>query len=77
MGVADPRRKYDLAELAAGDVIVLLTGVTDGPLVSGVRFDKDAIRTETLIYRSTTGTVRRIGAEHRGNVLWDRKAAVR
>ncbi|QAY96796.1 fructose-bisphosphatase class II [Methylovirgula ligni] len=77
MGVADPRRKYDLAELAAGDVIVSLTGVTDGPLVSGVRFDKDAIRTETLIYRSTTGTVRRIGAEHRGNVLWDCKAAVR
>lgn len=77
MGVADPRRKYDLTELAAGDVIVSLTGVTDGPLVSGVRFDKDAIRTETLIYRSTTGTVRRIGAEHRGNVLWDRKTAVR
>ncbi len=77
MGVADPRRKYDLAELAAGDVIVSLTGVTDGALVSGVRFDKDAIRTETLIYRSTTGTVRRIAAEHRENVLWDRKAAVR
>ncbi|MGP8233685.1 MAG: class II fructose-bisphosphatase [Methylovirgula sp.] len=77
MGVADPRRKYDLAELAAGDVIVSLTGVTDGALVSGVRFDRDAIRTETLIYRSTTGTVRRIAAEHRENVLWDRKAAVR
>ncbi|MDR3409259.1 MAG: class II fructose-bisphosphatase [Methylovirgula sp.] len=77
MGVVDPRRKYDLAELAAGDVIVSLTGVTDGALVSGVRFDKDAIRTETLIYRSTTGTVRRIAAEHRENVLWDRKAAVR
>jgi fructose-1,6-bisphosphatase II / sedoheptulose-1,7-bisphosphatase len=77
MGVADPRRKYDLAELAAGDVIVSLTGVTDGALVSGVRFDEDAIRTETLIYRSTTGTVRRIAAEHRENVLWDQKRAVR
>jgi fructose-1,6-bisphosphatase II / sedoheptulose-1,7-bisphosphatase len=65
MGVKDPKRKYDLAELAAGDVIVSLTGVTDGALVSGVKFDEDAIRTETLIYRSTTGTVRRIATEHR------------
>jgi fructose-1,6-bisphosphatase II / sedoheptulose-1,7-bisphosphatase len=65
MGVKDPKRKYDLTELAAGDVIVSLTGVTDGALVSGVKFDEDAIRTETLIYRSTTGTVRRIATEHR------------
>jgi fructose-1,6-bisphosphatase II / sedoheptulose-1,7-bisphosphatase len=66
MGVTDPRHKYDLTELASGDVIVSLTGVTSGALVSGVAFDKDATRTETLIYRSTTGTVRRIATEHRG-----------
>lgn len=66
MGVKDPRRIYDLTELASGDVIVSLTGVTDGALVSGVAFGKDVIRTETLIYRSMTGTVRRIATEHRG-----------
>ncbi|MGC1109763.1 MAG: fructose-bisphosphatase class II family protein, partial [Methylovirgula sp.] len=65
MGVADPRRKYDMKELAAGDVIVSLTGVTDGPLLGGVKFSKEVIRTETLIYRSVTGTVRKIAAEHR------------
>jgi fructose-1,6-bisphosphatase II / sedoheptulose-1,7-bisphosphatase len=65
MGVKDPHRKYDMKELASGDVIVSLTGVTDGTLVSGVKFDKDVIRTETLIYRSTSGTVRKIAAEHR------------
>lgn len=65
MGVKDPKRKYDMKELASGDVIVSLTGVTDGALVSGVKFDKDVIRTETLIYRSTSGTVRKIAAEHR------------
>lgn len=65
MGVKDPHRKYDMKELASGDVIVSLTGVTDGALVAGVRFDKDIIRTETLIYRSTSGTVRKIAAEHR------------
>ena len=65
MGVADPRRKYDMKELASGDVIVSLTGVTDGPLLPGVKIAKDVIRTETLIYRSVTGTVRKISAEHR------------
>jgi fructose-1,6-bisphosphatase II / sedoheptulose-1,7-bisphosphatase len=65
MGVKDPKKKYDMKELASGDVIVSLTGVTDGPLVKGVRFEKDAIRTETLIYRSLSGTVRKIEGEHR------------
>jgi fructose-1,6-bisphosphatase II / sedoheptulose-1,7-bisphosphatase len=65
MGVRDPRHKYDMKELAGGDVIVSLTGVTDGPLLRGVKFSKDVIRTETLIYRSVTGTVRKIAAEHR------------
>ncbi|MGA3303391.1 MAG: class II fructose-bisphosphatase [Methylovirgula sp.] len=65
MGVKDPHKKYDMKELASGDVIVSLTGVTDGPLLQGVRFDKDVIRTETLIYRSVSGTVRKIAGEHR------------
>ncbi len=65
MGITDPKRKYTMKELANGDVIVCLTGVTDGPLVQGVKFGKDIINTDTLIYRSVTGTVRRIGAEHR------------
>jgi fructose-1,6-bisphosphatase II / sedoheptulose-1,7-bisphosphatase len=65
MGVKDPVKKYDMKELASGDVIVCATGVTDGALLSGVRFNKDVIETETIIYRSVTGTVRRIRAEHR------------
>ena len=65
MGISDPNKKYDMKELASGDVIVSATGVTDGPLLSGVKFGKDVIETETVIYRSVTGTVRRIKAEHR------------
>lgn len=65
MGVKDPRKKYDMRELASGDVIVCATGVTDGALLAGVKFGKDVIETETIIYRSVTGTVRRIRAEHR------------
>lgn len=65
MGVTDPRKKYDLKELASGDVVVALTGVTDGALVKGVKFKGNVVETDTLIYRSLTGTVRRIEAEHR------------
>ncbi|MBV1703421.1 MAG: class II fructose-bisphosphatase [Hyphomicrobiales bacterium] len=65
MGVKDPKRKYDMRDLASGDVVVAATGVTDSPLVRGVRFNRDMVETETVIYRSVTGTVRRISAEHR------------
>ena len=65
MGVKDPKRKYDMRDLASGDVVVAATGVTDSPLVRGVRFRRDVVETETVIYRSVTGTVRRISAEHR------------
>jgi fructose-1,6-bisphosphatase II / sedoheptulose-1,7-bisphosphatase len=65
MGIKDPNKKYDMRELASGDVIVCATGVTDGALLKGVRFGRDVIETETVIYRSVTGTVRKIQAEHR------------
>jgi fructose-1,6-bisphosphatase II / sedoheptulose-1,7-bisphosphatase len=65
MGVSDPKKKYDLSELASGDVVVAATGVTDGGLLRGVKFRGDIIETETIIYRSVTGTVRRIVGEHR------------
>ncbi len=64
MGITDPNKKYDMKELASGDVIVCATGVTDGALLSGVKFGKDVIETETIIYRSVSGTVRRIKGEH-------------
>ena len=65
MGVTDPNRKYDMTDLARGDVIVAATGVTDGALLKGVKFGPEVIETETVVYRSATGTVRRIYGEHR------------
>jgi fructose-1,6-bisphosphatase II / sedoheptulose-1,7-bisphosphatase len=46
-------------------VIVAATGVTDGALLQGVKFGREVIETETIVYRSVTGTVRKISAEHR------------
>ena len=40
------------------------TGITDGPLLDGVRFDFHGVTTQSLVMRSRSGTVRRIDAHH-------------
>ena len=61
-GITDPARKYAIADMVSGDVVVCATGVTDGPLVGGVVFGRGYVETETVAYRSTTRTIRRIRA---------------
>jgi fructose-1,6-bisphosphatase II / sedoheptulose-1,7-bisphosphatase len=58
MGVADFEKKLTLHDMASGDVIFAATGVTDGSLLKGVRFDKHWTETETVVMRSATGTIR-------------------
>jgi fructose-1,6-bisphosphatase II / sedoheptulose-1,7-bisphosphatase len=65
MGISDPRKKYEIADMVRGDCLFAATGVTDGALLKGVRFLKDVIKTETVVMRSITGTVRWISADHR------------
>ncbi len=65
MGISDPRMIYGIEDLARGDCLFAATGVTDGSLLSGVKFRKNIIETETIVMRSVTGTVRLIKAEHR------------
>ncbi len=65
MGISDPRMIYGIEDLARGDCLFAATGVTDGSLLSGVKFRKNIIETETVVMRSVTGTVRLIKAEHR------------
>ena len=55
---------YNLEEMASGDVIFSATGVTDGNMLSGVKFARDYIETETLVMRSSSKTIRRIIARH-------------
>ncbi|MFD1701582.1 class II fructose-bisphosphatase [Methylopila henanensis] len=64
VGIADFSKIYDLNDMARGDVLFAATGVTDGGLLSGVRFGRRGVTTETLVMRSSTGTTRRIRAEH-------------
>jgi fructose-1,6-bisphosphatase II / sedoheptulose-1,7-bisphosphatase len=65
MGIKDPRKKYQIEDMVRGDCLFAATGITDGPMLDGVKFGKDMIETETVVMRSINGTVRRIRAEHR------------
>jgi fructose-1,6-bisphosphatase II / sedoheptulose-1,7-bisphosphatase len=65
MGITDLKKKYESEDMVRGDCLFAATGVTDGPMLSGVKFGKDVIETETVVMRSVTGTVRRVKAEHR------------
>ena len=65
-GIDDLDRIYDLTDLAKGDCIFAATGVTDGSLLEGVKIRRDGIMTtESIVMRSSSGTVRRIKGEHR------------
>ncbi len=62
--IEDLDRKYDLLDLASGNVMFAATGVTDGAMVGGVRRFANGAITHSIIMRSKTGTVRRIETEH-------------
>ncbi len=64
MGITDPNKIYRMEEMAQGDVLFSATGVTDGNLLAGVKFARDAISTHTIVMRSSSGTVREIKARH-------------
>jgi fructose-1,6-bisphosphatase II / sedoheptulose-1,7-bisphosphatase len=55
-GITDLKRKYSTADMASGDIIFAATGVTDGALLSGVKFYDGQIETHTVIMRSATRT---------------------
>jgi len=65
MGVKDLERIYARDELAKGHVMFCATGVTDGPLLKGVRFlSGKRATTHSIVMRSATGTTRIIEADH-------------
>jgi fructose-1,6-bisphosphatase II / sedoheptulose-1,7-bisphosphatase len=63
-GVTDLNRKYGMLDMAKGDVMFAATGVTDGPMLRGVRRSRAGATTHSMVMRSKTGTVRIIEAQH-------------
>ncbi|MCX7978807.1 MAG: class II fructose-bisphosphatase [Bdellovibrionaceae bacterium] len=65
MGLTDINKKFTIDELASGSVMFVATGVTDGPLLEGVRMlPGHRCRTHSIVMRSKTGTIRTIEALH-------------
>ncbi len=61
----DVTRVLDRDDLVSGeDVFFSATGVTDGDVLQGVRYQGDHATTESLVMRARSGTVRRISARH-------------
>jgi fructose-1,6-bisphosphatase II len=59
-----------LDDLVSGDdVFFAATGVTNGALLSGVRYFPDGATTDSLVMRSRSGTVREVRARHRFSKL--------
>ena len=62
----DVDRVLGLDDLVQGDnCFFAATGITDGELLRGVRYDSRGASTDSLVMRSKSGTVRRIDARHR------------
>ncbi|WP_055492331.1 class II fructose-bisphosphatase [Streptomyces sp. TP-A0356] len=53
-------------DLVSGEnVFFVATGITDGELLRGVRYRSETASTDSIVMRSKSGTVRRIGSVHR------------
>jgi fructose-1,6-bisphosphatase II len=54
-------------DLAKGKILTFTaTGIIDGPLLSGVRYEDGKIITHSLVIRGVSGTVRYITTQHKG-----------
>jgi fructose-1,6-bisphosphatase II len=62
----DVDRVLYVNDLVRGDnCFFAATGITDGELLRGVRYDSSGASTESLVMRCKSGTVRRIESRHR------------
>lgn len=63
-GILDLNHRYTLEDLAGDNVMFAATGVTTGDYLMGVRFFSGGARTNSVVMRSKTRTVRFIEAFH-------------
>ena len=65
MGITDEDRVYRTEDLASGhEVKFLATGVTDGEVLEGVRFQARGVRTHSVVLDRTAGSLRFIDTTH-------------
>ena len=59
-GIKDFHKIYTLNDMVKKDVIFAATGVTDGSMLNGAKWDGNILEMETILMRSKTGSVRRL-----------------
>jgi fructose-1,6-bisphosphatase II len=65
MGIADLKRVYRSQDLAPGSSIIFAaTGVTNGPLLNGVRFFGEGVRTHSIIMQANPYQIRFVDSIH-------------
>jgi len=68
MGIKDPNRIYNAAELAPGrNLVFAACGVTDGNLLKGARFTGDGVHTQSIVMNSNPARVRFVETTHLEN----------
>ena len=64
-GIDDFEKVYTIEEMASGSVMFAGTGVTNGDYLEGVRYFRGGARTNSVVMRSRTHTVRFLRSTHR------------
>jgi len=67
-GIVEPDSLYTLNDMTPGDVTFAATGITTGPLLSGVQRNGAGAISHSMVLRSRSGTLRYIEAHHRNAV---------
>ncbi|MBO1002069.1 class II fructose-bisphosphatase [Pseudogracilibacillus auburnensis] len=65
MGIENMNKVFYMDDFCAGnDAIFAATGVTDGELLKGVQFKGQRAKTQTVVMRAKSGTIRFIDGQH-------------
>jgi fructose-1,6-bisphosphatase II / sedoheptulose-1,7-bisphosphatase len=60
MGITDLKQKYALQDMVRGNVIFAATGITDGTMLDGVKFNNKCVETHSIVMCSASKTIRRV-----------------
>src|SRR5699024_4188530 len=65
MGIEDVNQVIYMDDFCSGDdAIFAATGVTDGELLKGIQFKGQSAKTESIVMRAKSGTIRFVSGEH-------------
>ena len=64
LGITDLEKKYNIDDLATGDIVFVATGVTEGTMVQGVKKLGNLYTTHSIVLRSDENTTQYIKTQH-------------